>query len=48
MVTYVCGRCGNKFTREELELIPSIMCPYCGYRIIFKSRPQVAKRVKAE
>ncbi len=47
-MTYKCGRCGKTFEAEELKLIPSIMCPYCGYRVIYKVRPPVAKKVKAE
>jgi len=46
-LTYRCGRCGHVFEAKDLEIIPSIMCPNCGYRIIFKVRPAVAKRVKA-
>jgi len=41
---YECGRCGKVLE----NVADSIRCPYCGYRIIYKTRPIVAKKVKAE
>lgn len=40
---YECGRCG----RELENIVESLRCPYCGYRIIYKARPLVAKMVTA-
>ena len=40
---YKCGMCG----RELTDSASAIRCPYCGYRIIYKSRPLVAKKVIA-
>jgi len=44
---YMCPRCGRKFDQKDMELLPGVHCPYCGYRIILKTRPPIAKRVKA-
>ena len=44
---YRCLRCGKTFTKEEMETLPGVRCPYCGYKIIVKLRPPIAKRVKA-
>lgn len=46
-LTYVCVKCGHRFSGEELELRDRIVCPKCGYRVIKKVRPPVVKRVKA-
>ena len=40
---YECGMCGKILD----SLKESIRCPYCGYRIIYKTRPIVAKKVIA-
>lgn len=26
----------------------TVKCPYCGYRILYKERPSVVRKVKAE
>ncbi|MEM2123293.1 MAG: DNA-directed RNA polymerase subunit P [Candidatus Bathyarchaeia archaeon] len=46
-ISYVCVNCGAKVTSEELELTPEIKCPFCGYRVLKKTRPPIVKRVKA-
>jgi DNA-directed RNA polymerase subunit P len=33
--------------RKEFEMEDRVRCPFCGYRIIVKSRPGVVKRVVA-
>ncbi|MFB0563384.1 MAG: DNA-directed RNA polymerase subunit P [Candidatus Lokiarchaeia archaeon] len=43
---YICGRCGKEATVEDL-LIGQIRCPDCGYRVLYKKRPPIIKRVKA-
>ncbi|HDH07098.1 MAG TPA: DNA-directed RNA polymerase subunit P [Thermoproteales archaeon] len=46
---YICLKCGKMFSLEEVVLIEErgvIRCPYCGSRIVAKTRPPVAKRVK--
>ncbi|RLF12288.1 MAG: DNA-directed RNA polymerase subunit P [Thermoprotei archaeon] len=45
---YRCGRCGRTFTLEELQRLPWVRCPYCDSRIIYKIRPPVVKKIKAE
>lgn len=47
LIRYRCGRCGREFTALDLEYMPSIKCPYCGYRVIYKVRPPGRKLVKA-
>lgn len=39
---YVCLKC-----RKEFDLEDRVRCPYCGFRIIVKSRPRFRKRVVA-
>jgi len=47
LIRYKCGRCGMEFTALDLEYMPSIKCPYCGYRVVYKVRPPGRKIVKA-
>ncbi len=44
---YRCMRCGRVFSKSEMETLPGIRCPYCGFRIVEKIRPEIPKRVKA-
>lgn len=46
-IIYKCGRCGAEFPANELEYLPTIKCPYCGYRVVYKARPPGVKRVYA-
>ena len=46
-IIYKCGRCEREFDRTQLELLPGIRCPYCGYRVIYKVRRIGVKKVKA-
>ncbi len=43
---YKCLNCG-KDVEIELHKAKKIICPYCGFRILEKKRPPVAKRVIA-
>jgi DNA-directed RNA polymerase subunit RPC12/RpoP len=43
---YKCLNCGKE-VKIELKSAKKIICPFCGFRIIEKSRPPVAKRVEA-
>ncbi len=43
---YKCLNCG-KDVEIDLEKAKKIICPFCGYRILEKSRPPVLKRVHA-
>ncbi len=43
-MTYVCMKCGKEFQ----ELPESVTCTYCGYKILMKKRPPIARKVKAE
>ncbi len=44
---YKCLHCGRVFSREELETLPGVRCPYCGFRIVEKIRPPGVRKVKA-
>ncbi len=41
---YRCGSCGKNV---ELGSEDPIRCPFCGYKILFKERPGIVKKVKA-
>lgn len=49
MPPYICANkhCKAIVTPESLNQLPGIKCPACGYRILYKKRPPVIKRVKA-
>jgi DNA-directed RNA polymerase subunit P len=42
---YRCRKC-----RKQVDLKPEdpVRCPFCGYKILYKERPKVVKRVHAE
>ncbi len=40
---YVCAACG----KEVKEIGEIVRCPFCGYRILYKARQPIGKRVKA-
>jgi len=46
-ITYECISCGKILTAEQLAMTPEIKCPFCGYRVLKKTRPPIVKRVKA-
>ena len=43
---YKCLNCGKE-VKIELKTAKKIICPYCGFRIIEKTRPVTAKRIEA-
>jgi DNA-directed RNA polymerase subunit RPC12/RpoP len=43
---YKCLNCG-KDVNIELKSAKKIICPYCGFRIIEKTRANTGKRVEA-
>jgi DNA-directed RNA polymerase subunit RPC12/RpoP len=45
---YVCAKksCGKDVTQKELSALPGIKCSNCGFRILYKKRPDVIKRIK--
>ncbi len=45
---YVCARksCGKEVSKKELSALPGIKCSHCGFRILYKKRPDVIKRIK--
>ncbi|MCP4762089.1 MAG: DNA-directed RNA polymerase subunit P [archaeon] len=49
MTIYSCGRkeCREEISLEKLQTLPGIKCPKCGYRILYKKRPSIIKRIKA-
>jgi DNA-directed RNA polymerase subunit P len=44
-MVYHCGKCGKLM--ENITERGTLRCPFCGYKILFKSRPPTVKRVKA-
>ncbi|MHA1521483.1 MAG: DNA-directed RNA polymerase subunit P [Promethearchaeota archaeon] len=49
-MVYVCASksCQKEVTKKQLNQLPGVKCPHCGARVLFKKRPQVIKRVKAQ
>ena len=47
MVRYICLRCKREFDASQLAIMMTIRCPYCGYRVIMKTRGEGIKVVKA-
>jgi len=41
---YKCAKCRKEV---KLEKNDPVRCPYCGYKIFFKIREKVLKKVKA-
>lgn len=41
---YKCGKCGEKFDKLPRGMI---RCPVCAYKVLFKIREPVTKKVKA-
>ncbi|MEM1538056.1 MAG: DNA-directed RNA polymerase subunit P [Candidatus Nezhaarchaeales archaeon] len=46
-MSYKCGKCKRVFSKEELESMPGIRCPFCNGRILYKVRPNVVIKIKA-
>ena len=44
-MVYKCFNCKREIESKLIER--RVICPYCGSRIITKSRPTVIKKVKA-
>jgi len=44
---YKCAKCGKEFSKEEMEILPGVKCPYWGWRIVIKLRAPTVKRVRA-
>jgi DNA-directed RNA polymerase subunit RPC12/RpoP len=43
---YKCMNCG-KGIEIDMKTAKKVICPSCGYRILLKERPPVAKRIQA-
>ena len=43
---YKCLGCG-KDVEVDLRTAKKVICPFCGYRILKKTRPKVIKKVQA-
>jgi len=39
---YKCAQCGKEI---EFKAEEPVRCPYCGFKIIFKTRPGIVKKV---
>ena len=42
---YKCFECQKLLSKKEIE--KRIICPYCGARLVVKTRPETLKKVKA-
>ncbi|MBD3262943.1 DNA-directed RNA polymerase subunit P [Candidatus Woesearchaeota archaeon] len=42
---YKCFKCQKELSDKEIK--KRIICPYCGSRLVVKSRPETIKKVKA-
>jgi len=42
---YKCFDCQKTLSKKEIE--KRIICPYCGARLVVKTRPGTLKKVKA-
>jgi len=47
MSKYICLKCGKEFDESQLSVMMTIRCPYCGYRVIAKTRSSEVKILKA-
>lgn len=45
--TFKCLRCGHTFKGEQMITRDRVVCPVCGYKIVAKIRPPIAKRIRA-
>ena len=43
---YICGRCGKEV--KNIEEGKFVRCPYCGYRIVYKTRAPLAREVSTD
>jgi DNA-directed RNA polymerase subunit RPC12/RpoP len=43
---YKCLSCGRD-VEIDINISKKVICPFCGYRIIKKTRPVVVKKVQA-
>ncbi|MEM1508692.1 MAG: DNA-directed RNA polymerase subunit P [Thermofilaceae archaeon] len=44
---YKCPKCGKEFSKTEMEILPGVKCPHCGWRIVVKLRAPTVKKVLA-
>ncbi len=47
LIRYKCGKCGADIPASDIEYMPAIKCPYCGYRVLYKVRPVSRRLIKA-
>ncbi len=47
MVKYICLKCRREFDEQQLKIMMTIRCPYCGYRVIAKAHGEGIKVIKA-
>ena len=44
MLTYKCTACGKRI-EMDLKSVKKIICPFCGYRIIEKTRSAITEKI---
>jgi DNA-directed RNA polymerase subunit RPC12/RpoP len=45
-VLYQCVKCGKVFERERVFKGTGIRCPFCGFPVLRKAKPETAKLIK--
>ena len=42
---YICGKCGKTFDELPKGII---RCPSCAYKVLYRARDPITKKIKAE
>ncbi|MEM1687971.1 MAG: DNA-directed RNA polymerase subunit P [Nanopusillaceae archaeon] len=45
MIYYLCINCGRKVPHDQIK--KRVKCPYCGGKILIKTRSNFVKHIKA-
>jgi len=44
---YKCAKCGKEFSKSDMEILPGVKCPFCGWRIVIKLRAPAIRKIRA-
>jgi len=44
---YECVKCGRKFEKDKVFKGTGIRCPFCGFPVLRKAKPNTAKLIKS-
>ncbi|MEM2041129.1 MAG: DNA-directed RNA polymerase subunit P [Nitrososphaerota archaeon] len=45
-ILYQCVKCGKIFEKEKISKGTGIRCPFCGFPVLRKAKPDTAKLIK--